>query len=81
MPARLARLCDITLLLPTRGTRWGGGVCNECRLELRSVWRFKKTNRGTVLLCEQCKVVVEERSRPYRDAMGAAFSGGAFNPR
>lgn len=66
-------------LISRRGTRVNdSGFCSECGVFVPFSWRYKKSNKGTVYICDECKIKVVERSYGKIDAFTSAIQGGAF---
>lgn len=50
----------------------GGGKCAECGSIAKRLWRYTKSNQGTVHICPKCKPKVFDRSFGTVDAMNVA---------
>ncbi len=50
------------ILISKRGLRVEKGRCAECSISESKLWRYAKSNRGTICLCSNCKAKVFERS-------------------
>jgi len=70
----------IPLILEVRrGTRVSERCkCSECRSWTSVLWRYSKSNRGEVLLCEKCKARAFDRSFGHVDASKLALPVGRF---
>jgi hypothetical protein len=58
--------------------------CDECHTRgEKKLWRYSRSNQGTICLCSRCKRIVLDRSFGPIDAQDVALEGGAFetNPR
>ena len=76
----LRRLGPKLLLESRRGTRVVGWTrCDSCGHRYDVVWRYAKSNRGAVLLCELCKGDAFNRSFGKCDAMWRSWQGGRFD--
>lgn len=64
-------------LASRRGTRvTGGGLCARCGTQSRLIWRYQKTTRGKIHVCDTCKQKLLDESFGRKDALDHAVSGG-----
>ncbi len=55
------------------------GECGFCHAGNRILWRYAKTDVGTVALCSECRrAAIKPAAPPKRDAMNRALRGGAW---
>lgn len=64
-------------LISEKGTRIAVSTrCDECKAKHSPVWRYVKSNLGTVHLCSSCKPEVFDRSFGMKDALDSSSGGG-----
>ena len=57
--------------------------CDECGVHASALWRYAKSNKGTVYLCSRCQPVVLDRSHGKVDVLdlGPKVARGCFAPK
>src|SRR5262245_3741752 len=50
--------------------------CDECGVRKNLLWRYRKSNKGIVYICNTCKPIVFDRSFGSVDAFDSVVSGG-----
>lgn len=68
---------DPIILTARRGTRHPPRTtpCSACGSTRRTVWRYTRSNHGTVFICARCKPTIFSRSFGSADALGRRLPG------
>ena len=65
------------LLVSKRGSKHNiTALCDECGHFSHKLWKYARSDRGSVFLCDRCKPYVYERSFGSIDALDHAETGG-----